>query len=65
VQPEILDILGELHIVYLDRGGGGHVSLHVVNVTWTDLDPLTFILHFLNQYWIAARLVYSFCEAMS
>jgi hypothetical protein len=34
-----------------------------VNVT--DLDPLAFILHFLSQYWIAARLVCSFCEAMA
>jgi hypothetical protein len=27
VQPETIDIifLGELHIVYMDRGGGGHV----------------------------------------
>jgi hypothetical protein len=24
-------------------GGGGRVSLCVVNVTWIDLDPLTFI----------------------
>jgi hypothetical protein len=44
VQSEILDffILGELHIVYMDQG---HVSLHLVNVMWTDLDPLAFILH--------------------
>jgi hypothetical protein len=25
---------------------GGHVSLHVVHVTWIDLDSLAFILHF-------------------
>jgi hypothetical protein len=31
----------------------------------TNLDPLAFILHFLNQYWIAVRLVCSFCEAMA
>jgi hypothetical protein len=36
----------------------------VVNVTWTDLDPLDFI-HFMYQFWIAARLVCSFCEAMA
>jgi hypothetical protein len=46
-------------------GGGGGLSLHVVNVMLTDLDPLAFILHFLNQYWIAARLVCSFHEAMA
>jgi hypothetical protein len=54
VQPEILDIffLGEFHVVYMD-GGGGHISLCVVNLTLTDVGPLAFILHFLNQYWIA------------
>jgi hypothetical protein len=31
-------------------GGGGHVSLRVVNITWIDLDSLAFILHFLNQF---------------
>jgi hypothetical protein len=36
-----------------------HVSLHVVNVTWIDLDSLVFILHFLNQSWIAGRSVCS------
>jgi hypothetical protein len=42
----VLDFfLGKLHVVYMDRGGG-HVSLRVVNVTWTDLEPLTFVLHF-------------------
>jgi hypothetical protein len=45
VQPEILDFLGELHVIYMD-GRAGHVSLRVVNVTWTDLDPLAFVLHF-------------------
>jgi hypothetical protein len=50
-------------IVYMD--GGGHVSLSVVNVTWIDLDSLAFILHFLNQFWIASRSVCSFCEAMA
>jgi hypothetical protein len=45
--------------------GGGHVSFRVVNVTWIDLHPLAFILHFLNQFWIASRSVCSFCEAMA
>jgi hypothetical protein len=44
---------------------GGLASLRVVNVTWTNLDPLAFIFHFYNQFWIAARLVCSFCEAMA
>jgi hypothetical protein len=44
---------------------GGHISLRVVNVTWIDLDPLTFILHFLNQLRIASRLVCSLCDAMA
>jgi hypothetical protein len=39
-----------------------YISLHVVNVTFTDLDLLAFILHFLNQYWIAARLVGLQCK---
>jgi hypothetical protein len=43
----------------------GHVSLRVVNVTWIDLDPLAFILHFLNQFRIASRLVCSLCEAVA
>jgi hypothetical protein len=43
--------------------GCGHVSL-MVNVTWLDLDPLVFILRFLNQYLIASRLVCSFFEAI-
>jgi hypothetical protein len=66
VQPEILDIffLGELHVVYMG-GGRGHVSFRMVNVTWTDFDPLAFNLHFLNQFRIAARLIFSFCEAMA
>jgi hypothetical protein len=63
-QPEILGIfcLEKLHIVYMDRG---HVSFRVVNVTWIDLDPLAFVLHFLNQFWIASRLVCSFCRAVA
>jgi hypothetical protein len=46
----------------MDRG---YLSLRVVNVTRTDLDPLAFILNFLNQFWIAAKLACSFCEAMA
>jgi hypothetical protein len=42
--------LGELHIVQT----GKHVSFRVVNVMWIDLDALSFILHFLNQVWIAS-----------
>jgi hypothetical protein len=38
---------------------GQHVSLHVVNVTLTDLYPLAFVLNCLHQFWIAARLVCS------
>jgi hypothetical protein len=44
---------------------GGHISLCLVNVTWIDFDTLAFFLHFLNQFWIAARLVSSLCEAMA
>jgi hypothetical protein len=42
----------------------GTVSLRVVNVTWTDLDSLAFILHLLNNFCIALRSVCSFCEAI-
>jgi hypothetical protein len=61
---KVLDIflLGKLHIVYIDRGA---VSLRVVNVTWIDLDSLAFILHLLNQFFIASRLFCSMCEAMA
>jgi hypothetical protein len=45
--------LGELHTV----------SLRVVNVTWIALD-VSFYSPFLNQFWIAARLVCSLCGAM-
>jgi hypothetical protein len=44
---------------------GKHVSLRVVNVTLIYLDPLAFILHFLNQIWIASRSVCSSCGAMA
>jgi hypothetical protein len=37
----------------------------VVNVTWIGLDPLAFILHFLNQFCVASRSVSSFSEAMA
>jgi hypothetical protein len=43
--------------------GRGHVSLRVVNVTWTEFDPLAFILCSLNQLWIATRLACSVCIA--
>jgi hypothetical protein len=46
-------------------GLGGHVSLRVVNETWTDLDLLTFILDLLNQFWNAVMLVCSFCEGIT
>jgi hypothetical protein len=36
----------------------------VVNVTWTDLDSLAFILHLFNHFLIASRLVCSFFEAI-
>jgi hypothetical protein len=50
----------------MDRGGGGvHVSVRVVHVTWINFDPLTFILHSLNQFWIASSFVCSLCEAMA
>jgi hypothetical protein len=62
VAQDTWHLLGELHIVYMDRGG--QVSLPVVNVTWIDLDSLAFIFHFSNQFWTTSRSVYSFCEAM-
>jgi hypothetical protein len=64
VQPEILNIffLGELHVVHMDQR---ERACRAVNVTWTDPDPSAFSLHFLNQFWIAERLIRSFCEAMA
>jgi hypothetical protein len=44
---------------------GGHVSLRVVNVMWIDLDSLALLLHFLNKFWTAVRLVCSFWETMT
>jgi hypothetical protein len=62
-QSEMLNFfLGELHIVYLNRG---HVSFCAVNVMQIDLYLLASILHFLNKFWIASRLICSFCEAMT
>jgi hypothetical protein len=60
--PSYFIFSGELHIVYINRGDDD-VSFCAVNVTWIDLDPLAFILHFLNQVWIANKLVCSLCEA--
>jgi hypothetical protein len=44
---------------------GRRVSLRVVNVIWTNLDSLAFILHLFNHFCIASGLVWSFCEAMA
>jgi hypothetical protein len=64
VQRKILDMffLGKLHLFIWTRE---HIFLHVANVTWTKLDPLAFVLHFLNQLWIVARFVCSICGAMA
>jgi hypothetical protein len=43
---------------------GGQVSPRVMNVIWTDLDSLAFILHLFSHFCIASGLVGSFCEAM-
>jgi hypothetical protein len=37
----------------------------VVSVIWTDLDSSAFILHLFSNIFIAPKLVYSSCEAMS
>jgi hypothetical protein len=44
---------------------GGHISLHVVNVMWIDLNSLALILHVLNLSWIESRSVCSFCETVA
>jgi hypothetical protein len=41
----------------------GQAYLRVVNVTQTNLESLAFNLHFFNNFWVASRLVCSFCEA--
>jgi hypothetical protein len=64
VQPEILDIffLGSCTLFIWT---GVHISLCVVNVTRTDLDPLAFILNFfktsfgLQLGWIAVSVKHS------
>jgi hypothetical protein len=43
----------------------GQVSLRLVNVAWTYLDSLGFILHFFNHSWNTSRLICSFCEAVT
>jgi hypothetical protein len=40
------------------------VSVCVVDVTSIALDSLDFILHLFNHFYIASRLVCSFCDAM-
>jgi hypothetical protein len=62
VQPKILDIL--LGRFTLFMWTGEQVSPRVVNVTWTYLNSLAFILHLFNHFCIVSMLVYSFCEAM-
>jgi hypothetical protein len=63
VQPEILNIfLGELHIVYVDRAGRfsscGECDMG-------RLCSVSLYYPFLDQFWIASRLVCSLCEAMA
>jgi hypothetical protein len=63
VWPEMLNIfLGSSTLFIWTRG---HISFRVVNVTWIDLHALALILHFLNLFWIASKLVCSFCEVMT
>jgi hypothetical protein len=54
-----------LLLIKLFIWNSGQVTLHVVNVTWTDLDSLAVILSFFNNFCIASRLVCSFIEAMA
>jgi hypothetical protein len=63
-QPEILDIfLKELPVVYMDQGA------RFSSYGECDVDRLRSISFyspfFLNQFSIASRLVFSFCEAMA
>jgi hypothetical protein len=37
----------------------------MVNVTWIHFGSLSFYSPFSNQFWTAARLVCSFCDAMA
>jgi hypothetical protein len=53
-QPEILDnLLRKIYFIYMEWEAG---SLYVVNVTWTDLYTLGFILNFFNNFWIVYKL---------
>jgi hypothetical protein len=52
----------DLYVIYMYQGP---CFPSCVNVMWTDLDPWAFILLFSNQFWIAASLVCSLCEAMA
>jgi hypothetical protein len=67
VQPEILDIffLGELHTVYMDRGRGGASFSSFSECDVNRLGTVSFHPPFLNQVWIASRLVCNLCEAMA
>jgi hypothetical protein len=51
---------GSCTLIIWTGGWGGHISLRVVNVTWSDLDALAFILNFFKQFRIAATLVCCF-----
>jgi hypothetical protein len=58
VQPEIVDIfLGVLYVVYMDWGARFSSSGQC------DVDRLGFISF--NLFWIPARLICSFCEALA
>jgi uncharacterized membrane protein YhhN len=60
----MLDIipLGRVHVVYMGRTAS---FLRVLDAMWTELDPVTLLLHFLNQFLIAATLLCSFWETMA
>jgi hypothetical protein len=64
VQPEILDIffVVELNVVFTDRKA--RFSL-CGKCDVGRFGSVSFYSSFLNQIWIAARLVCSFCEAMA
>jgi hypothetical protein len=55
--------LGEFNIVYIDCGRVCFSSYGECDVD--RVGSITFHSPFLNQYWIAARLICSFCEAMA